>query len=65
MNDAPDHRIAQAILTPAEHDAYQLNQRGLSQRTIALHLGISRSAVRARLENARRKLHAARKDNAA
>ncbi len=59
MNNHP-----RAVLTPAEHDAHQLAERGLSQRTIALHLGISRSAVRARLENARRKLHATRKDTA-
>jgi RNA polymerase sigma factor (sigma-70 family) len=43
-------------LTPNEQEALELAQRGLSQRTIALTLGISRSAVRARLENARRKL---------
>ncbi len=52
------------ICTPKELDALTLAERGLSQRTIALELGISRSAVRARLEEARRKLHAARKDTA-
>ena len=43
-------------LTPAEQQALDLHNKGLSQRTIAHALGISRSAVRARLENARRKL---------
>lgn len=45
-------------LTPAEHEAWTLANRGLSQRAIALALGISRSSVRARLENATRKLNA-------
>lgn len=43
-------------LTQAEHQAWTLHQRGMSQRAIALHLRISRSAVRARLERAARKL---------
>jgi DNA-binding CsgD family transcriptional regulator len=49
-------------LTPKEHAAWTLAQKGMSERSIALHLGLSRSAIRARLENARRKL--ARKDAA-
>lgn len=59
-----DRELAPTILTPAELEAWTLNDRGLSERTIALHLDISRSAVRSRLENARRKLHRARKDAA-
>lgn len=47
-------------LTPAEHEAWTLHTRGLSQRAIALALGISRSSVRARLENATRKLNHAK-----
>ena len=43
-------------LTKNEQIAWDLKQRGLSERSIALALDISRSAVQSRLENARRKL---------
>lgn len=60
MTDPP------SILTPAEQEAFTLATRGASQRTIALALNISRSAVRARLENARRKIaQAEQKEHAA
>jgi DNA-binding NarL/FixJ family response regulator len=55
-----DHELAQTCLTTNEYAAWNLSQRGLGQRTIALYLNISRSAVQSRLENARRKLHAAK-----
>lgn len=49
-------------LTPKEQAAWDLACKGMPERAIALHFKISRSAVRSRLENARRKL--ARKDAA-
>lgn len=60
-----DRQLAVTILTPSELEAWTLHDRGLSQRTIALALDISRSAVRARLENATRKISAARRKDAA
>jgi DNA-binding CsgD family transcriptional regulator len=52
--------LANADLTFKEHEVVQLTNRGLSQRTIALALGISRSAVQSRLENATRKIQRAK-----
>jgi DNA-binding CsgD family transcriptional regulator len=52
--------LANADLTPKECEVVQLTNRGLSQRTIALALGISRSAVQSRLENATRKIQRAK-----
>ena len=52
--------IEAAGLTPNERRALDLQERGLSQRTIALALGISRSAVQSRLENAARKINRAK-----
>jgi DNA-binding CsgD family transcriptional regulator len=49
-----------AGLTPNELKVVELANRGLSQRTIALALGISRSAVQSRLENATRKINRAK-----
>lgn len=54
-----DLEIARTVCTPKELDAYELVFRGFSERSIALKLRISRSSVRSRLENARRKVHAA------
>jgi DNA-binding CsgD family transcriptional regulator len=51
-------------LTPKEHAAWTLQQRGMSEHNIALALGIGRWAVRERLRNAHRKL-ATRKDDTA
>lgn len=48
--------IARRVCTPKEIAAYELHIRGMSERAIALHLRISRSAVQSRLENARRKI---------
>ena len=61
-----DLDTAHKACTPDQLAAYTLAARGVSQRTIALTLGISRAAVRDRLENARRNiaLHQ-RKDTAA
>ena len=54
-----------AKLTPAEQTTLDLSNRGMSQRAIALHLRISRSAVQSRLENAHRKIATAKKEQAA
>ncbi len=58
MNDRHLLQLARRTLTPNEYDAYQLAAKGMSQRTIALAQGISRSAVQSRLDNAHRKLRA-------
>jgi DNA-binding CsgD family transcriptional regulator len=52
-------QTAETVCTPNELTVLRLAAAGLSQRTIALHLRISRSAVQSRLENALRKIHAA------
>lgn len=60
-----DLELARTVCTPKELDAYELRCRHMSERAIALTLGISRSAVQSRLENARRKISAARRKDAA
>lgn len=60
-----DRQIAELVLTPAEWKTWQLHHRGLSQRSIAHALDISRSTVRSRLENAARKIDAHRRRPAA
>lgn len=55
-----DLTTARTVCTDREYAAYELHAKGASQRTIALQLGISRSAVRARLEEARRKIRLAK-----
>lgn len=60
-----DHDIARTVCTPKELEAFHLATKGMSERAIALALDISRSSVRARLENAHRKIHRARKEQAA
>lgn len=52
------------VLSDREAEACDLSLKGLSQRTIAFALGVSRSAVQSRLENASRKLANARKEAA-
>jgi DNA-binding CsgD family transcriptional regulator len=54
-----------AHLTDAELESWILADRGMSQRNIALALGVSRSTIRSRLENAARKLANAQKEPAA
>jgi DNA-directed RNA polymerase specialized sigma24 family protein len=56
---------AAASLTAPELAAWLLADRGMSQRNIALALGVSRSTIRSRLENAARKLANAQKEPAA
>jgi DNA-binding CsgD family transcriptional regulator len=60
-----DLDTAHKVCTPNELAAYQLHYRRYSERRIALALNISRSAVQSRLENARRKIHAANQETAA
>lgn len=57
----PDHiqELAADLLTPKQLAAFQLELDGWSQWAIAYHLGISRRAVRDRLETATLKLIAA------
>lgn len=57
-------RIARRVCTPKELVALELRDRkNLSSRLIAMNLGISRWAVRERLDNADRKIHAALNDD--
>jgi predicted DNA-binding protein (UPF0251 family) len=50
-------RAAGEVCTVKEMRVLELaDKHGLSQRMIAMSLGLSRSAVRERLENARRKI---------
>lgn len=44
------------LLTEKEREVFDLAARGLSQRTIALALGLSRSAVQSRLETGAKRL---------
>jgi DNA-binding CsgD family transcriptional regulator len=57
--------LASRTLTLTEFDTWLLANRGMSQRSIALALGVSRSTIRSRLENAARKLANAQKEPAA
>ena len=51
------------ILTARELEAWNLCEiRGMGQRKAALALGISRSALQSRIENARRKITLDRKE---
>jgi predicted DNA-binding protein (UPF0251 family) len=59
-------KIASELLTLDELETWFLRERrGMSQRNIALALGVSRSTIRSRLENAARKLANAQKEPAA
>lgn len=51
--------VAREVCSPAELEALEAEQRGLSQRAIGYLLGIDRSTVRDRLERAGRKVEAA------
>jgi len=63
--DLAELRI-QDIITKAEYDVLLLQTKGMSQRTIALAIGVSRGAVRDRIHNAERKIQQhLRKDAAA
>ena len=45
-------QIAEHVLTPRQLTAYRLAANGMSERDIALHLGVTRRAVRDRLQEA-------------
>jgi LuxR family transcriptional regulator, quorum-sensing system regulator SdiA len=55
----------EAILTAAEIEALKMQAEGMRQKQIAFALGISESAVKARLNNAKRKLGAKTQSQAA
>jgi RNA polymerase sigma factor (sigma-70 family) len=58
--------IAEQVMTPAQFNVFVSHHRdGLSQRTIAKDLGVSRSTVQSRLEGGRRRLLEAVKQEAA
>lgn len=50
------------LLTAKEVQVMELSVRGMSQRSIAFALGISRSSVQSRLETATRKIRQAMKE---
>lgn len=50
--------IAESELTPKQLATYKLQTNGMSERDIAIHLRISRRAVRDRLAEADVKIHA-------
>lgn len=54
--DPAVNQLAQQVLTAPQYAAWHLEAQGCSQRQIALHLDITRSAVVARLDNAYLKL---------
>ena len=61
MRHMPDNirALAAELLTEAQHEAWTLETRGITQRGISWHLDISRSAVLDRLDAAHRKLRKA------
>ena len=60
-------QTAQQVCTPLELQTLELrDRRHMGSRLIALHLGVSRAAIRERLDNADRKIkHALEKETAA
>lgn len=59
---ADELAIAERVCTAAELEAVRLEARGMSQRAIGYALGITREAVRDRLERAARKIAQAEGD---
>lgn len=57
--------IAERVLTEKQLVAYKLSANGMNERDMAIHLGISRRAVRDRLYEADIKIHRALKEEAA
>jgi len=57
-------QVARTICTAAELQVVELVEQGMSQRQIASFLGISREAVRDRLERAARKIDQATRRSA-
>ena len=60
-----DLDTARTVCTPNELRAYELHAKGMSQRSIAHALHLSRSAIQSRLENADRKIRDAKREAAA
>lgn len=59
MIDARIHELAAQTLTPGQLDVFQLWHTGLSQRAIALHLGLARTTIVDRYDAACLRLHRA------
>lgn len=55
--DAAIWEVAERILTPRQLEALRLHERGLSYRTIALHMDISATRVSALVERAAQKIN--------
>jgi DNA-binding CsgD family transcriptional regulator len=53
-------RTANRVCTPRQLEILQAKQAGISTRTIAAHLGISRATVRSHLEAADHKIRKAK-----
>lgn len=56
----PSELLAQNVLTVKEREVWVLYHRHMSQRAIAVFLGLDRSTVRDRIERARRKMEMAK-----
>lgn len=57
LTNTDQRTIAAAVCTPKEQEAWEaVDLHGMSLRAASLHLDISLSAVRGRLDNARRKI---------
>jgi DNA-binding CsgD family transcriptional regulator len=54
-----------ASLTDKEREVVDLYERGMSQRAIAVYLGVSRSTVRDRIANAAMKAQRAQREHSA
>ena len=65
MTPAERHTIAKRVMTRQQLRCFELAEKGLSQQTIALALGLSRSTVRTHLDAARRNLDLALRKGAA
>lgn len=62
MNDRELFKRHGHLLTHKEREVFELYIRGLSQRTIALAVNLTRSGVVSRLETATRRLHQAQRE---
>ena len=56
MNERDVFRSYGHVLTVKEREVFDLALRGLSQRSIALALGLTRSAVQSRIETGSKRL---------
>lgn len=63
--NAETRGAAERVLTEKQFVAYKLSVNGMSERDMAIHLGITRRAVRDRLAEADIKIHRAIREDAA